>query len=67
MAKLSTKERKAWEKKLKQGKVKMWKGCTYRAVTGFSYPRSYEKNNETPYYGGDAKINDYYLVNPKDL
>ena len=67
MGKLSTKERKAWERKLEQGKVKMWKRCAYKAVTGFSYPRSYDKNNEPIYYGGDAKINELYLVNPKDL
>jgi len=66
MAKLSIKKRKAWEKRLKSGKVKMWKGDLYREVTGFSYPRSYEKDIDPTHYGGDARLNGFYIVNPKD-
>tara|TARA_R100001244_G_scaffold132387_2_gene108673 strand:+ start:2096 stop:2230 length:135 start_codon:yes stop_codon:yes gene_type:complete len=44
----------------------MWKGDLYREVTGFSYPRSYEKDIDPTHYGGDARLNGFYIVNPKD-
>ena len=64
MAKLSIKERKAWEKRLNSGTVKMWKGDLYKEVTGFSYPRGYEKDEQPLDYGGDSKLNGFYVVNP---
>ncbi len=66
MARISTKEREAWEKKLKGGKVKMFNDDLYRMVTGFYYPRTYEKLLENPTKGGDAKLNDFYIIRAKE-
>tara|TARA_R110002020_G_scaffold9719_3_gene38118 strand:+ start:3279 stop:3413 length:135 start_codon:yes stop_codon:yes gene_type:complete len=42
----------------------MWKGDLYKEVTGFSYPRGYEKDEQPLDYGGDSKLNGFYVVNP---
>ena len=62
MANISTKDRKAWEKKLKNREVVLFEGNNFEAQFGFSYPRSYRQGYEPIKSAGDAKINGFPTI-----
>ena len=64
MAKLSTKSRNAWLKKLENKEFVELKDNTFKLVFGFNYPRPYRKQEQELNRGGDARVNGFLLINP---
>jgi|TARA_B110000908_G_C9859495_1_gene273465 hypothetical protein len=64
MAKLSTKSRNAWLKKLENKDFKAFKLDTFKAHFGFRHPRQYKKQEQELTRGGDARVNGFLFVNP---
>ena len=57
MAKLSTRKRNIWLKKLENKEVKFLDSTDYKLIMGYDYPRNPDKQRKCLPLGGDASIN----------